>query len=128
MQCKNSTLNRLNGSEGRKESKMGKRMNIFERMHMGQRLVWTRTELARFQELEDLYNQRLFIKDPLEFKKINEKIDLADKNLRELMGNRRFRLLIGSDATLRAWRGEIFARYLKKHPEAEPEDCRPGWE
>ena len=107
---------------------MGKRNNIFEGMRMGQRLVWTRTELARFQELEDLYNHRLFIKDPLEFKKINEKIDLADKNLRELMGNRRFRLLIGSAATLRAWRGEIFARYLKKHPEASPEDCMPGWE
>ena len=128
MHCKNNNLNRSKGSEGRKENKMGKRMNIFERMHMGQRLVWTRTELARFQELEDLYNHRLFIKDPLEFEKINEKIDVADKNLRELMGNRRFRLLIGSTATLRAWRGEIFARYLKKHPEASPEDCMPGWE
>ena len=106
---------------------MGKRMNIFEGMRMGQRLVWTRTELARFQELEDLYNQRLFAKGT-DFEKINKRIDITDKNLRELMGNRRFRLLIGSAATLRAWRGEIFARYLKKHPEATPEDCMPGWE
>ena len=54
---------------------MGKRMNIFEGMRMGQRLVWTRTELAKFQELEDLYNHRLFIKDPLEFEKIKQITD-----------------------------------------------------
>ena len=127
MCCKDTTITRLGGYEGRRESSMKKRMNIFEGMRMGQRLVWTRTELAKFQELEDLYNKRLFAKGP-EFEVINKKIDIADKNLRELMGNRRFRLLIGSDATLRAWRGEIFARYLKKHPEDEPADCMPGWE
>lgn len=119
---------------------MGKRMNIFEGMRMGQKLVWTKTELRKFEEYDQLMAERCSIADShmtgmqvgdwayKQLEGISADIEILEKDLQELMGSRRFRLLIGSTATLRAWRGEIFARYLKKHPEASPEDCMPGWE
>lgn len=79
------------------------------------------------QELDKVQEQAEYWLAEEHYDEANELCALRDE-LKVLMGATRFNVLMNDRFTLKAWRGEVSARYIAKHPWAAPEDCRPGWE
>lgn len=103
-------------------------------------MIWTRTELSLFKEYEGLMCDYADIAEWNpggvtvgsyaydQLQQIGEQLESAREILQERMGKTRFDALMNSRINLRKWRGEITARMIRKRPELEPQDCRPGWE
>ena len=106
-------------------------------------MKWTRTELHKFAEFFNLECEAIMIAvDAMwcgggftvgssihqRLENIGNKLCALRNELKALMGATRFNVLMNDRFTLKAWRGEVSARYIAKHPWAAPEDCRPGWE
>ncbi len=110
-------------------------------MRWCQKIAWTRNELKKFEELENLEAEAMLMAEDYvpsgvtvgsaaekELEKIWAEVDELRDALRALMGRTRFNILMNDRFTFDAWRGEVRARYIAKHPEEAPLDCRPGWE
>lgn len=109
-------------------------------LRMNQKIKWTRTELQKFAEYDGLECEAMMMADshmggvtvgsPVhqQLEKIGKQLCTLRDELKVLMGATRFNTLMNDRFTLKAWRGEVSARYIAKHPWAAPEDCRPGWE
>ena len=104
---------------------------------------WTRTELQKFAEYDNLECEATMMADDAmwcgggvtvgssihqNLEKIGNELCILRNELKALMGATRFNVLMNDRFTLKAWRGEVLARYVVKHPWAAPEDCMPGWE
>ena len=112
-------------------------------LKMNQKIKWTKTELKKFAEYDALESEgmclaedamlcggAITVKSSID-KQLDEIRKMSDRvldELKSLMGTTRFNIIMNSRPTLKAWRGEVCARYLAKHPEEAPQDCRPGWE
>lgn len=104
------------------------------------KIGWTRTELQKFAEYDELECDPLMSEESYmerdaagssayqQIEKAEKKLYILRGELKALMGATRFHILMNDRSTLKAWRGEISARYIAKHPEMAPGDCRPGWE
>lgn len=110
-------------------------------MRHGQKIAWTRSELRKFEELDDLEYDAEMMAEPYlasgvivgskgeeKLEKIGSELKTLRKELCSLMGRTRFDILMNDRFTRKAWRDEIWARYITKHPWLAPLDCRPGWE
>lgn len=112
-------------------------------LRMHQKIGWTRTELQKFAEYDGLECEAMLMADEAMWfgggitvgsrlhqtlDKMNDEISVLRNELKALMGTSRFNILMNDRFTLKAWRGEVSARYIAKHPWAAPEDCQPGWE
>ncbi len=109
-------------------------------LRMNQKIKWTRTELQKFAEYDgleceammmaDSYMEGVTVGSPVhkQLEEIGKELCTLRDELKALMGATRFNILMNDRFTLKAWRGEVSARYIAKHPWAAPEDCCPGWE
>lgn len=112
-------------------------------LRMHQKIMWTRTELQKFAEYDGLEGGARLMEDEAAFfgggitvgsrlhqtlEKMNDEISVLRNELKALMGTSRFNILMNDRFILKAWGGEVYARYIAKHPWEAPEDCRPGWE
>ena len=112
-------------------------------LRMHQKIMWTRTELQKFAEYDGLVCEaRLMAEDAMwcgggvvvgsgihqRLEEIEKELCTLRDSLKALMGTTRFNILMNDRFTMKAWRGEVSARYIAKHPWAAPEDCQPGWE
>ncbi len=112
-------------------------------LRMHQKIKWTRTELQKFAEYDGLECEAMLMAEDAMWcgggvavgssihqrsEEIGKELCTLRDSLKALMGTTRFNILMNDRFTMRAWRGEVSARYIAKHPWAAPEDCRPGWE
>lgn len=112
-------------------------------LRMHQKIMWTRTELQKFAEHDGLECEATLMADEAMWfgggidvgsrlhqtlEKMNDEISVLRNELKALMGTTRFNILMNDRFTMKAWRGEVSARYIAKHPWAALEDCQPGWE
>ena len=110
-------------------------------MRWEQKISWTRSELKKFEELNRLETEAYLMAENYvpygvtvdsvaekELGQIWSEVAALSDALRALMGGTRFDILMNDRFTMQAWRAEIGARYIAKHPEEAPLDCRPGWE
>lgn len=110
---------------------------------MNQKIRWTRTELQKFAEYDNLECDAMMMAEDAmwcgggvavgscihqRLERIGNEVSILRNELKALMGTTRFNILMNDRFTLKVWRGEVFARYIDKHPWAAPEDCKPGWE
>ena len=111
-------------------------------LRMHQKIMWTRTELQKFAEYDGLECEATLMADEAMWfgggiavgsrlhqtlEKMNDEISVLRNELKALMGTTRFNILMNDRFTMKAWRGEVSARYIAKHPWAALEDCQPGW-
>lgn len=104
------------------------------------KIGWTRTELQKFAEYDGLDCEAMMMAEscmggvtvgsPMyhQMEEIGNEVCRLRDELKALMGATRFDVLMNDRFTLKAWRGEVAARYIAKHPEMAPADCCPGWE
>ncbi len=112
-------------------------------LRMHQKIKWTRTELQKFAEYDGLECEAMLMAEDAmwcgggvavgssihqRLEEIGKELCTLRDSLKALMGTTRFNILMNDRFTMKAWRGEVSARYIAKHPWAAPEDCRPGWE
>ena len=109
-------------------------------LRMNQKIGWTKTELQKFAEYDRLECEAMEMAEshmggvavgsPVhqQLEEIGKELCILRDDLKTLMGATRFEILMNDRFTLKAWRGEVTARYIAKHPECAPSDCCPGWE
>lgn len=103
-------------------------------LRTGQKFSWTKSELELFRQLENLEMAAMCMADSymggvtvgspvyLQMEEMGRELDMARATLRERMGTTRFNEITRYGNTTNAWRKELYARYVQKHPEYEPEE------
>ena len=109
-------------------------------MRQNQKFKWTRTELQKFAEYDRMECEAMMYAESCigavtvgskaykQLEETGEELCVLGDELKALMGATRFEVLMNDKFTLGAWRGEVRARFITRHPWAAPDDCCPGWE
>lgn len=100
-------------------------------LRMHQKIKWTRTELQKFAEYDGLECEAMLMAEDAMWcgggvavgssihqrsEEIGKELCTLRDSLKALMGTTRFNILMNDRFTMRAWRGEVSARYIAKHP------------
>ena len=113
-----------------------KAIRIIERecgymLRMNQKIRWTRTELQKFAEYDGLECEAMLMAEDAmwcgggvavgssihqRLEEIGKELCTLRDSLKALMGTTRFNILMNDRFTMKAWRGEVSARYIAKHP------------
>lgn len=90
-------------------------------LRMNQKISWTRTELQKFAEYDNLECEAMLMLDEAMWfgggitvgsrlyqtlEKMNDKISVLKNELKALMSTRRFDILMNDQFTLKAWRAK----------------------